>query len=255
MRRREKSFITAVGLTLGFFLLQYVPLEWRPLAIVVFSVGAYVLTAWTLFKNLDGVEWITIVPLPALYALSVAGFYFLLPESWFAQAFILGVFGLGMYALLLAGNIFTIAKTRTIQLLRAAHAVLFFFCLIAALLAFNTIWSLGLWFPWVGLLVAGVSMLLSFSFFWSIRLERRLSAEVLGLTARTGVNMGFLAVALSFFPGYLWPTSLLLMSAMYVILGLGQSALEERLFTSTLREYIGVFTAVVVMYALMLPWK
>lgn len=255
MRQREKSVLSAVVLSIIFFLLQFIPLEWRPLGLVAFAVITYLLTGWTLFSNLDGVEWLTIVPVPGFYALGVSAFYFLLPENIFVRLAILAIFGLGMYALLLSGNIFTIAKVRTIQLLRAAQAVLFFFCLIAALLSFNTLFSLSLWFVWNSLISAGIAGLLSFAFFWSVRLEKRLSREVLALTLRTALTLGFLAGALSFLPGPLWPTSLFLMTMLYVLLGLGQSALEQRLFTNTVREYVGVFCGVVVMYLFFLQWK
>lgn len=255
MRRREKFVLASVILSLFLIAIQYIPLEWRPLAVVFFAIAAYLLAAWSMFSNLDGIEWLTIVPLPALYALSVSTFYFLLPGNWLVRAAIIGVFGLGMYGIFLAGNIFTIAKVRTIQLLRAAQAVLFFFCLIAALLAFNTIFSLSLWFVWNGLLSATTALLLSVSFYWSIRLEKRLSREVIALTLRTAMTVGFAAMIVSFFPSQLWPTSLLLMTIMYALLGLGQSALEQRLFTNTLREYLGVLTSVVVMFFLLLAWK
>lgn len=255
MRRREKSFLTAAGLSVGFVAQQFIPLEWRPLALVIFSVITYILTSWTLYENLDGVEWLTIVPFPAMYALAVSGFYFLLPESWIAQVIITIVFGLGMYALLLAGNIFTIAKVRTIQLLRAAQAVLFLFSLIAALLAFNTLFSLSLWFVWNGIAAGLMAGALSLPIFWSVQLEKRLSREVLALVARTTFWIGSLAAILSFFPGELWPTSLFLMTVLYSVLGLGQSGLEQRLFTNTIREYLGVIVAVFVTFCVLLAWK
>lgn len=255
MRRREKSVLVSAVLSVGFVAQQYIPLEWRPLALVIFAVITYIFTAWTLYENLDGVEWVTIVPSPALYAMTVSGFYFLLPSSWIARVGITVLFGLGMYALLLAGNIFSIAKVRTIQLLRAAQTVMFLFSLIAAMLAFNTLFSLSLWFGWNGLAAAVITALLSMPFFWSIRLEKRLSREVLALTVRSMIWVGGLAAVLSFFPGNLWPTSLFLMTALYCALGLGQSGLEQRLFTNTVREYLGVLIAVLVMFLVLLPWK
>jgi hypothetical protein len=255
MRRRQKFVLASVLLSISFVVVQYIPLDWRPLGLLVFALAAYLMAAWSMFDNLDGVEWLTVVPLPAMYALAVSAFYFLLPEHWLARGVIIGLFGLGMYALFLAGNIFTIAKFRTIQLLRAAQAVLFFFSLIAALLVYNTVFSLGLWFLWNGLLAGIATTLLCFSFFWSVRLEQRLSREVWALTFRTGIIIGFLSMVLSFFPSSLWPTSLLLMTAMYVLLGLGQSALEQRLFTNTVREYLAVLLGVFAMYLILLPWK
>lgn len=255
MRRREKSVLTATVLSVGFVAQQYVPLEWRPLALIALAIFTYILTAWTLYENLDSVEWLTVVPFPALYTVAVAAFYFLLPASLIAQVGITLFFGLGMYALLLAGNIFSIAKVRTIQLLRAAQAVEFLFCLIAALLAFNTLFSLSLWFVLNGVIAGVIAGALSLPFFWCIRLEKRLSREVLALTARTMLVVGGLAAVLSFFPGNLWPTSLFLMTVLYSALGLGQSGLEQRLFTNTVREYLGVVVAVFATYCLLLPWK
>lgn len=225
------------------------------MSLFLFALIAYVLAGWSMFDNLDGVEWLTVVPLPSFYGLSVAAFYFLLPESWLARLVILGIFGLGMYALFLAGNIFTIAKVRSIQLLKAAQAALFFFCLIAALLAFNTLFSLGLYFFWNGLMAAGIAMLLSYAFYWSIRLEKRISREVIALTLRTGTTIGLLAAILSFFPSNLWPVSLLLMTAMYTVLGLSQSSLEEKMFTNTVREYAAVIIGVAIVFFSVLPWK
>ena len=255
MRRRQKFILASIILALGLVATQAVPLNWRPMSLFLFAFVAYVLAGWSMFDNLDGVEWLTIVPLPSFYGLSVAAFYFLLPESLLARIFILAIFGFGMYALFLAGNIFTIAKVRSIQLLKAAQAALFFFCLIAALLAFNTVFSLGLLFVWNGLASAVIAMLLSYSFYWSIRLDKKLDREVRALTIRTGTTIGLLAAILSFFPANLWPISLLLMTAMYTVLGLSQSALEEKMFTNTVREYAAVFIGVIVVFFLVLPWK
>ena len=255
MRRRQKFVLASIILALGLVGTQLVPLDWRPMSLFAFALMAYILAAWSMFDNLDGVEWLTIVPMPSFYGLSVAAFYFLLPESWWARTLILAIFALGMYALFLAGNIFTIAKVRSIQLLKAAQATLFFFCLIAALLAFNTLFSLGLWFVWNGLIAGVIATLLSYSFYWSIRLEKNLGREVRALTLRTGTTLGLLAAILSLFPANLWPVSLLLMTGMYTLMGLSQSVLEEKLFTNTIREYAAVFVGVTIVFFIVLPWK
>lgn len=255
MRRRQKFVLSSVLLAIGLIGVQLVPLQWRAMSVFAFAVLAYLLAAWSMFDNLDGVEWLTIVPLPSLYGLAVASFYFLLPESWVARSVILAVFGTGMYALFLAGNIFTIAKVRSIQLLKAAQATLFFFSLIAALLAFNTLFSLGLMFYWNGLVAMLIAVLLSFPFYWSIRLEKGISREVTALTLRTGVLLGFLAVILSFYPASLWPLSLLLMTAMYSLMGMSQTALEEKLYANTVREYVAVFVGVVMVFFVLMQWK
>lgn len=255
MRRRQKFVLASIILAIGLMATQLISLQWRPMSLFVFALMAYLLAAWSMFDNLDGVEWLTIVPLPSMYGLSVAAFYFLLPESWLARLVILAVFGTGMYALFLAGNIFTIAKVRTIGLLKAAHAALFFFSLIAALLAFNTMFSLGLLFVWNGLIAGAVAVLLSFPFYWSIRLEKNISNEVRAMTIRTGFAVGLLAAVLSFYPSSLWPLSLMLMSAMYSVMGMSQTALEERLYANTVKEYVAVFVGVMLVFFALMPWK
>jgi len=85
MRRRQKFFLASLVLTLSFLAIQLVPLQWRPLALSIFALLSYLLAAWSLFENLEGIEWVTVVPLPALYGLSVTSFYFLLPSSWVAR--------------------------------------------------------------------------------------------------------------------------------------------------------------------------
>jgi hypothetical protein len=123
MRRREKFLLSSLILSFGLLSTQYVPLHFRFLAIALFFFVTYAVSAWALFEDLNGIEWLTVIPLPGMYAVSVALFYFLLPESTFTRVAILALFGVGMYALYLTSNIFTVAKVRTIQLLRAAHAV------------------------------------------------------------------------------------------------------------------------------------
>jgi len=139
MRRREKFIIVSVLLSLGLLATQYVPIDWRYAAIGIFALISYLMSAWALSDDLQIYEWLTILPLPVLYASSVALFYFLLPEVLLSRLAILAVFGVGMYALFLTANIFSVAKGRTIQLLYAARAIALFFTMIISLLLTNTI--------------------------------------------------------------------------------------------------------------------
>ena len=126
MRRREKFVIAAIVLSVFLFFVQYTSLEWRYWVMAGFMVISYLISLWCLSDDLQRHERITIVPLPALYAGAVGLFYFLLPESLISKVLVLVMFGIGMYALFLTSNIFSVAKGRTIQLLHAAHAIGFF---------------------------------------------------------------------------------------------------------------------------------
>ena len=80
----------------------------------------------------------------------VALFYFLLPVRWLTRLPVLAIFGISMYLLFLTQNIYNIAAIRTIQLLRAAHAVGFLFTIVSAFLIYNVIFALHLPFDFCG---------------------------------------------------------------------------------------------------------
>ena len=96
MRRREKFVLASILLSLGLLSLQYVSLDWRYPFLILFSVFTYVVSAWALSDDLQKVEWLTILPMPALYAGAVGSFYFLLPDGWLSRFFDLALFGIGM---------------------------------------------------------------------------------------------------------------------------------------------------------------
>ena len=135
MRRREKFVISSVLLSLGLLGVQYVSLDARYWAVGLFFIISYFMSAWALADDLQTHEWLTVVPFPALYAVSVSWFYFLLPEGIMSQFILLAVFSIGMYALFLTSNIYSVAKGRTIQLLHAAYAIGLLFTLIISLLS------------------------------------------------------------------------------------------------------------------------
>ena len=127
MRRREKFFISSIILSAILIGIQAFPLEWRMPVSALFMVLTYMVAAWSLSDNLNRHEWLTILPMPALFAGSVAFFYTLLPATLISKVLVFIVYGIGMYALLLTDNIYSVSKGRSIQLLHAAHAVGFFF--------------------------------------------------------------------------------------------------------------------------------
>ena len=144
MTKRFKLAIVSLLLSLGILGVQLIEVDARYQAIGLLAGLAYGLSAWALFEDLKGIEWLTCLILPVLYPVAVALFYFLLPERLLSRMMILSIFGVGMYALLLTENIFNVAASRTIQLLRAAHAVGFLLTLVVAFFLWDTIFSFKL---------------------------------------------------------------------------------------------------------------
>jgi len=176
--------------------------------------------------------------LPLLFTLGVGLFWFLLPTSIFTRIPIVIFFGLGIYALCLTSNIYTVAAIRTIALLRAARGVGFVLTLVTSFLIFDAISSLRISLPVKSVSVALASVPLLFQGFWAISLEKKLTKDVLVLSLISSLLVGEIAVNLFFWPVTVVVESLFLTVTVYVLLGLGQARLEGRLFTQTVRDYL-----------------
>lgn len=255
MRRREKFVIASALLSLGLLGLQYVSLEWRYIAVGILTFMAYLVSAWALHDDLQKHEWLTIVPFPASYTGAVGLFYFLLPAGFLSKLFILGLFGVGMYALFLTSNIYSVAKGRTIQLLHAAHAVGLLFTLLTSLLATNVVFSLRLPFYQIALMIGAIHFPLVLMSLWSIELEGRVRREIWLLTGTMTIFLMELALSLSFLPLSVWNSALLVMSWLYVGLGILHNYLRGRLFTRTLTEYSLVAAFIISIFIWMFPGK
>ena len=257
MNKRQKFVFSSVLMSLGLLSTQFVTIEfpWRYIAILVLFVVSFLVSAWALFDDLKGVEWMMIVPYPGLFAVSVAFFYFLLPTGFVSRLIILSLFSLGMYAYYLTSNIFSVAAIRTIQLLRAAHAVGFLLLLLTSLLFYNTIFSFKLPFFANAILVFLVSFPIVLNGLWSVKLQPKITREVLLYSSILSFLLAEMAVAISFWPATVWIASLFLVTALYVFLGLLQQHLQQRLFAKTIQEYSTVGLFVLSVMILLTPWR
>jgi hypothetical protein len=255
MRRREKFVISTALLTMLFFALQHVSLDWRYWGIAGLTLMAYVVSSWALSDDLQFYERLTIIPLPTLYTASSALFYFLLPGNIVSRSLILGLYGLGMYALYLTCNIFSVAKGRTIQLLYAAHAVGFLLTLLTSLLFTNTIFSLGLPFWGNGLLVGLVHFPLIFTSLWSVNLEDFIAKDLLTYAVVISLFLMEFVMLISFIPVTVWSASLFVTGLLYLILGILHSFLRGRLFRNTITEYSLMGVLLAVLFLVFFPFK
>jgi len=255
MRRREKFVLTAVVLTLGLLAVQYVALEQRYWAVLILSIISYIAATWALSEDLQRIELAMLVPIPALFAGSVGLFYFLLPANILSRFTILGVFGVGVYALLLTSNILSVAKGRTIQLLHAAHAIGLFFALIISLLLTNTIFSVNLPYYLVGGLVGLSHFPLVITSLWAVRLTKKIEPIVWQTSVLLTLLLIELAIALTFIPMSVWFAALFVMSLLYLGVSIIRSYLIERLFSRALAEYALVSLFILILFIAEFPLK
>ncbi len=255
LTKRRRFLLVSLFLSLGLFIVQRLPVESRYSAILFFALAAYLLTAWSLLKDLHGISWLTNLILPTFYPVSVALFYFLLPQAMVTRIVVMILFAISMYALLLTANIFAVASFRTIQLLRAARAVGFLLSILTSAFLFHVIFSLHVAIWLVGILVFGVAL----PIIW-----QGVSSYVPAGSMKKGfyfaltgsVVMVEVAIAMSFWLIDVPLASVVLAMAMYVVLGLFQHDLEGRLFERTIQEYMGfaAIVFVVVVTAVIFRW-
>ncbi len=176
--------------------------------------------------------------LPTFFTAGVGIFWFLLPANFFARVPVTVFYGLGVYALCLTMNIYSVAAIRTIALLRAARGVGFVLTLLTSFLVFDAILSLKISF----LANSALSLFLSFPLFlqgfWSILLDKNLSKDLVFISAISSLVIAEITLSLFFWPVTVVGGSLFLTVAVYILLGLGQAKLEQRFFSQTVREYL-----------------
>ena len=254
LNKRKKFIITAFVLALGLLAIQLFGLTWRYQAIIILAVLTYFLSAWSLIEGLSGVEWLTVLTLPVLFTIGVGFFYFLTPALWIDRIPVIILYAAGVYGLLLTENIFSVAAIRTIQLLRSAHAVSFLLTLVTSFFLYNVILSFRLdsWFNFGLFFVVSFPLLLQG--LWCINLEERITKKIWLYSLGLSFVIGEIALVFSFWPVSVAVGSLSLTTSLYILLGLSQNQLSERLFRRTINEYIGVGIAILIVIFLTTHW-
>jgi len=252
--KRQKFIFTSFILSLGFLGIEASGISWRYQAIGLLAVVCWVLSAWLLKEGLEGIEWITVLILPPVFTLVLGFFNFLLLTNSTIKTLVVVFYGIGVYILLLVGNIFSVAAIRTIQLLRSAQAVSFLFTLVISFFLYDIIFSLRLPFWENFFLVAVTSFPLVLQNLWSINLEKEVSLKVWLYTLILSFIQGEMAVVFSFWPFSVATGSLALVTVLYITVGLAQQELALKLFSKTISEYLRVGIIVFLVIFLTTRW-
>lgn len=266
MTKRKKFLITSGLLSLSFLIIYFVDISFNLLTVVIIAFLSLALSFWALKDSLKIGTTLLVLVLPLFFTLGAGLFYFynLLTSSLVTQlsvnviysiAFLYWfLYAVGMYATLLGANIYAVASIRTIALLRAAHAIGFLLTLVTFFFIFDTIWSFRTIF-WINSILAGIlSFPLILQSLWSIELEEKLSRKIFNLTVVASFVLTVISAMISFWPLTVLVISLFLTSIVYVLLGLSQSYLTDRLFQKTVREYLIVGVIVFVAVYLSAGW-
>lgn len=251
MTKRHKFLITSALLSLGFIGINLFEVQFRFIGVGALTALTLLLFAWSLWEGLGINATLLTLVLPSLFTLGVGLFWFLLPTSVLARLPIVILYAIGVYALGLTSNIYTVSAIRTIALLRAAKGVGFVLTLFTSALLFNAVVSLKI----PVLLIAVLTFLVSFPLFlqglWTSKLSRDLEPSLLAQSGIFSYGVALVGTLLHFWPVSVVSGSVFMTTAVYVLLGLGQAKGEGRLFKQTVREYlvVGVLVFIVLLFS------
>lgn len=254
LEKRQRFAFQTIILTAGLLITQLAWEDLRFYMVGVLAVMTYILTAWSLYEDIKGFEWISLFILPVTFIILFSLFYFLLPARWISRLAVTAAFAVGMYATLLVENIYNVAAQRSIQLLRAAHSVGLLVSLAVMFLGSSVIFSLRLSYLPNALLIFLLVFILSIQFLWSVKLDLKISAELILYTLVIALGIGELALAISFYPVPIATLSLFITAAFYALTGICQLYLSGRLFKNTVREYLLVMIFIIVITIISSRW-
>lgn len=238
MSKRFRFIISSILLSAGFIWIQFIDDSTKFLAIAVLVLLTAIFSFWSFYEGLGKNMTLLSIALPMLFTLGVGIFWFLLPVNIYTRIPIVIFYGLGIYILSSTMNIYTVSSQKTIALLRAAHGVGFVLTLLTSFLLFDAILSIRFNFLISSLLVFVSSFLLFFQGLWSIELEKEFDMKIFQTALISSLVVAELSILIFFWPVTVVVGSLFLTSGVYLLLGLGQAKIEDRLFPSVVREYL-----------------
>lgn len=238
--KRIRFVISSLILLLGFVSVQFLEEVYKFPAIGLLVAVTGILSAWCFYEGLRKDMTLSSLILPMFYTLGVGTFWFLLPASVYTRIPIIIFYTTGIYILFSTMNIYTVASSKTIALLRAARGVGFVLTLITSFLLYDAILSIRQSVFISAPLVLLSSFLLFLQGFWSIELDKKIDKNILNVSLVSGLIVMELSILIFFWPVTVVVGSLFLTSGVYLLLGLGQTKLEDRLFPSVIREYLTV---------------
>jgi len=242
VNKRRNFVIGSIALGFIFLLTKIIwpdALYWQPLLIAVMSL----LVSWLLFgpELKSGKNVLIIAILPSMFSLGVTLFLPLIVESVLGNILVSLLLIVIFYLMCLISNVFVVSlQFKTVPLYRAASTSNTVLLLLAGFLIFNTIFSLK-YSPWLnGLLVLLISFPIFYNLFWVAAISESRDKKIFACSVVCSCVLSEFAVAISFWPAGLTLSSLYLVSLIYVLGGIIQAQIKERLFRRTFLEYIWI---------------
>lgn len=261
MNKRFRYLISSVFSALGFLMFITLPYESRYyglMAGMVLSMFCFWFGLGIVFIENFSVRMMAII-LPMLFFVGFGLFAALLPYSIISAVLLSVFFGVVYYILFLVENVFLVAiGYRTVPLYRAAYTTSLIVLLLTTFFVFDTLFSFRLFFIWNVLGVFLISVLIFLYQFWAIAIELPDDGKDKNrwlYVFLPAVLMTELALVWSFWPVGIFKGSVYLVSAVYVLSGLMQAEIRERLFKRTWLTQLWIGVAIVAACVLVTNWR
>jgi hypothetical protein len=261
MNKRFKYFISSLFSALGFFMFISLPYDSRYFGLmagVVLVVFCFWFGLGIVFEKSLYTRMMSVL-LPVSFFTGFGMFVAFLPYNaiW---AIVLSIFfGLVLYTLFLVENVFLVAiGYKTVPLYRAAYTVSLIILLVAAFFMFDSLYSFRLNLIWNTIWVLVIGFLVFLYQFWAISIELPddgKNKNIWSYVLIPGIMLSELALVFSFWPTGIFKGSIYLVSVIYVISGLIQADIRDRLFRRTWLMYIWVSVAIILATIVITGWK
>ncbi len=261
MSKRFKYLISSILSALGFFMFVGLPYESRYFGLMagmVLVMFCFWFGLGIVFTDDFDLRMMSVI-LPTFFFAGFGLFIALIPYSFASAVFFSLVFGVVYYVLFLVENVFMVAiGYKTVPLYRAAYTVSLIILLLTAFFMFDTLFSFRLFFVWNVLGVAIISAIIFLYQFWAVAIE--LSDDGKGKDRRgfvlwPTVVLTEISLCLSFLPTGIFKGSVYLVAIIYILSGLIQAEIRDRLFKRTYMMYVWTMVALVLAILLATRWR
>ncbi len=253
--KKKRFVISSILLSIDLLSIQLINDQvFKFIDIGILGLMTFFLFWWSLREGIKTRISFLVTVLPVYYSVGAALFWFLLPNTILVTTMVIILYGISVYFLFLTENVFSVSSLKTIALYRAARGVGFLFTLIAFFFTLNALISLKFSYFYEGLLVFIITFPLYVQGYWTSTLQDKMNSRLRYLSLVSSLLQAQISVILFFWPVGVIVGSLFLTILFYILLGLGQCELEERLFPQTVREYLTVGAVVFIVMLFSTSW-
>ncbi|MFA5025346.1 MAG: hypothetical protein WC503_02485 [Candidatus Shapirobacteria bacterium] len=260
MPKRLKYFISSIIGAVAFYLYLGLPVESRYYGLMLL-LAMVAFCFWfglgIIFEGTIDTKIMSVL-MPMLWTLGFGMFAALLPTNWLNLLLLTLFFGAVLYVMFLAENVFLVAiGYRTVPLYRAAYTVSLILILLVSFFVFNSMFSFMLPF-WGNMIITALLSWLIFTYqYWAIAIELPDDGKEKGkwpyILIPTILLMEIAGI-LSFWPVGIFKGSIYLVAVIYLISGLLQAEIRNRLFRGIVLTYSYIGVAVVLAIILATNW-